>query len=233
MKEFMWKTAYHATRMGVVVPLRTILRASATLEGVLPPMRPLYLAPVHRTPADTGAIGSVIPEYISYVSTDSFGNKRWINAVQECWTLAMGGVILTQIDETRPLRERREETVRIGRNLRSDMFERLDRRLIIAGFSQGEYQRNDVSSINHGLFNILQRWEEINKVRVPIVPVGLDYGGDVKMLPHMPRWQVPDFGTRITVRLGEPVHFEDKSSVQLADIVMREAAQLSRIPYNA
>ena len=202
------------------------------------------LAPVHRTSADVFALAESSSEFISFVSTDSFGHNGVINFIQKQMTTAIGTVVWHEAGIDNP---RKRAVV-----LAKDVEDRLDRRLITAAFTQGEYQFDSVESIEEGLIGLLKRYEtrhlkqKGHELKIPIVPVGIEYNrkGDgleqsavgrwlSKWIPFTPNWTIPAFRTRITVRYGSPHYFEGQTVRELAEEVMKEAAELSRIPYEA
>ncbi len=202
------------------------------------------LAPVHRTSADVFALAEASEELISFVSTDSFGHNGVINFVQRKMTAAIGTVIWHESGIDNP---RKRAVV-----LAKDVEDRLDRRLITAAFTQGEYQYDSVESIEEGLIGLLKRYEtrhlkqKGHELRIPIVPVGIEYNRKgkgleqsavgkwvSKWIPFTPNWTIPAFRTRITVRFGTAHYFEGQTARELAVEVMREAAELSGIPYEA
>ena len=244
LKENWWRFNYHVMRLGFVTVAKNALKLSARVEGDIPNVRPLLLAPVHRSSADVYALAHVSREFISFISTDSFGHNRPINFLQKHATKATGAVIWNESGITNPRRR--------AVALANDIEDRLDRRLIVAVFTQGEYQQDSVESIEEGLIGLLHRYEKRNlaqkghELRIPIVPVGIEYDrsghGFVqsrifhwlsKHVPFTPNWTIPGFGTRVTVRFGSTHYFEDLSPRDLTEKIMREAASLSGIPYEA
>lgn len=244
IKENWWRLNYHAVRLVAIPVVKRAMRIKIRAEGELPITRPLLLAPVHRTSVDTYAITNVVDEFISYVSTDRFGHSGIVNYFQKQGTRAIGSVIW----QSGGITNTRQRAVALAH----DVEDRLDRRLIVAAFTQGEYQTMSVESIEDGLVGLLRRYEVRNQqdkrhdIRIPVVPVGIYYdrkgqgfglSKTIKWLtehvPFFPRWVVPSFGTEIVVRFGELQYFEDRSAREVTDIVMREAARLSGIPYHA
>lgn len=243
MRRKWWKTNYHAFRLGIITPWKRILRYEMRFEGSIPNTRPVMLVPVHRTSIDIFAISHVAKDFISYVSTDDFGHNRLANTAQERLTSALGSIVWHE----NGMSNRRARAVALAR----DVEKRLDDRLIIAAFTQGEYQPQSVDTIEDGLIALLKRYEGRHfkqsgqKFRIPIVPVGLEYDLNKKGLVHsrfarrladyvplIPRWTVPAIGSKITVRFGTPHYLDDQEPEELTRTVMREAAALSNIPYN-
>jgi len=200
------------------------------------------LAPVHRTSADVFALAHVSGELISFVSTDSFGHNGVINFIQKNATAAMGTVIWHEEGIHNP---RKRAIV-----LAKDVEDRLDRRLITAAFTQGEYQYDSVKSIEEGLIGLLKRYEtrhlkqKGHELKIPVVPVGIEYDRKGKGLeqsavgkwitrwiPFTPNWTIPALRTKIIVRFGTPQYFENQTPRELTESVMKEAARLSNIPY--
>ncbi len=200
------------------------------------------LAPVHRTSADVFALAHVSGELISFVSTDSFGHNGVINFIQKNATAAMGTVIWHEKGIHNP---RKRAIV-----LAKDVEDRLDRRLITAAFTQGEYQYDSVKSIEEGLIGLLKRYEtrhlkqKGHELKIPVVPVGIEYDRKGKGLeqsavgkwitrwiPFTPNWTIPALRTKIIVRFGTPQYFENQTPRELTESVMKEAARLSNIPY--
>ncbi len=200
------------------------------------------LAPVHRTSADVFALAHVSGEFLSFVSTDSFGHNGVINFIQKNATAAMGTVIWHEEGIHNP---RKRAIV-----LAKDVEDRLDRRLITAAFTQGEYQYDSVKSIEEGLIGLLKRYEtrhlkqKGHELKIPVVPVGIEYDRKGKGLeqsavgkwitrwiPFTPNWTIPALRTKIIVRFGTPQYFENQTPRELTESVMKEAARLSNIPY--
>jgi 1-acyl-sn-glycerol-3-phosphate acyltransferase len=242
VKENWWRFNYHAIRLGFIPVTKRALLLSSRVEGEIPNIRPIMLAPVHRTSADVFALSHVTREFISFVSTDSFGHNGVINFIQKKVTAAMGTVIWQEGGIGNP----RKRAVALAK----DVEDRLDRRLITAVFTQGEYQYSSVKSVEDGLLGLLKRYEvrhlkqKGHELRIPIVPVGIEYdrrGKGLeqsavgkwisKWIPFTPNWTIPAVRTKITVRFGTPHYFEGQSSRALTEVVMREAAALSNIPY--
>ncbi len=244
IKENWWRFNYHAIRLGFIPVAKRALLLKSSVEGEIPNIRPIMLAPVHRTSADVFALAESSSELISFVSTDSFGHNGVINFVQRQMTAAIGTVIWHKSGIDNP---RKRAVV-----LAKDVEDRLDRRLITAAFTQGEYQFDSVESIEEGLIGLLRRYEtrhlkqKGHELKIPIVPVGIEYNRTgrgleqsavgrwvEKWIPFTPNWTIPAFRTRITVRYGSPYYFEGQSVRELAEEVMKEAAELSGIPYEA
>jgi hypothetical protein len=244
IKENWWRFNYHTLRLGFIPVAKRGLLLKSSSEGEIPNIRPIMLAPVHRTSADVFAVAEASKEFISFVSTDSFGHNKLINFIQKTWTTAIGTVVWHEDGIDNP----RKRAVALAK----DVEDRLDRRLITAAFTQGEYQFDSVESIEEGLIGLLKRYESRylkqkgHELKIPIVPVGIEYnrGGRglqqsavgrwvSKWIPFTPNWTVPAFRTRVTVRFGSPHYFEGQSARELAVEVMKEAAVLSGIEYEA
>lgn len=242
LKENWWRFNYHMMRLVNIPVAKRALLLRSRVEGEIPNIRPILLAPVHRTSADVYAIAHVSPEFVSFVSTDSFGHNKAINFLQKHATTALGSVIWQENGISNP----RARAVALAK----DVEDRLDRRLIVAAFTQGEYQYDSVESVEEGLIGLLRRYEKRHlkekghELRIPIVPVGIEYdrkgrglkeSGMAKWLskwiPFYPQWTIPAFRTRIVVRFGTPHYFDDQTPRQLTELVMKEAAELSNIPY--
>ena len=239
-----WECNYKALLYGGIAPSRHALRFDVHSEGSLPSRRPLMLVPVHRTSIDTFVIAYFVREFISYVSTDAFGHGRFANAVQRYLTTALGSVVWKQ----KGISNRRARAVALAR----DVERRLDSGKIVAVFTQGEYQPDSVDSFEDGALGLLERYDKHieketgRRLQTQVVPVGLeyDYAGRglvqsdfadrlATYLPGFPRWHVPALGSTITVRFGEPHYLDDQSALQLTHDVMKDAAELSNIPFRA
>lgn len=244
IKENWWRLNYHSVRLIGGPVFRKVWRIKVSSEGEIPNIRPVLLAPIHRTSIDTYAISYVVKEFISYVSTDNYGHASCVNYIQKLATKAMGSVIWQSSGMTNP----RRRAVALAR----DVEDRLERRLIVAAFAQGEYQPSSVESVEDGLVGLLRRYEQRDQqmkghdLRIPITPVGIEYrhGEEglklskfaqwlVSHIPYFPDWIVPAIGSNIIVRFGETHYFDSLNSRDLTETIMREAAELSRIPYNA
>ena len=242
VKENWWRFNYHLLRLGFIPVSKRALLLSSRVEGEIPNIRPILLAPVHRTSADVFALAHVSGELISFVSTDSFGHNGVINFIQKNATAAMGTVIWHEEGIHNP---RKRAIV-----LAKDVEDRLDRRLITAAFTQGEYQYDSVTSIEEGLIGLLKRYEtrhlkqKGHELKIPVVPVGIEYDRKGKGLeqsavgkwitrwiPFTPNWTIPALRTKIIVRFGTPQYFENQTPRELTESVMKEAARLSNIPY--
>ena len=243
IKENWWRLNYHFIRLGAVPPARLAFRYKVRSEGEIPNTRPVFLAPVHRTSIDIYALAYLSREFISFVSTDSYGHSRVVNYLQRQSTKAMGSVIWQKTG----IANVRNRAVALAH----DVDDRLDRRLIVAAFTQGQYQPDSVESVEDGLIGLLRRYEvrhlklKGHELRIPIVPVGIEYnanGNGLRLskfsgwlesnLPKFPGWSVPAAKSEIVVRFGEPLYFDGRSPRELTETVMREAACLSNIPYN-
>ncbi len=213
-------------------------------EGNLPEARPLLLVPVHRTSIDIYAISYFIKDFVSYVSTDSYGHNRIANAIQKRLTSALGSVVWQQ----KGVANRRKRAVMLAQ----DVERRLSNGQIVAAFTQGRYEPNSVESFEDGILGLVRRFEEKHNrgagdpIRIPIVPVGIEYdfrgNGLVpsrfasrlaRYLPLFPSWDVPAIGSSVMIRFGQPRFFDEASIQDLTREVMREAAELSRIPFVA
>ena len=242
VKENWWRFNYHAIRLGFIPVTKRALLLSSRVEGEIPNIRPIMLAPVHRTSADVFALSHVVGEFISFVSTDSFGHNGVINFIQKKSTAAVGTVIWQEDGIDNP----RKRAVALAK----DVEDRLNRRLITAVFTQGEYQYDSVTSIEDGLVGLLERYEvrhlkqKGHELRIPIIPVGIEYDRKgkgleqsavgkwiSKWIPFAPNWTIPAVRTKIIVRFGTPHYFEGQSPREMTEIVMKEAAILSNIPY--
>jgi hypothetical protein len=243
VKENWWRLNYHAVRLAAVPVVKRILRVKVIHKGELPNIRPLFIAPVHRTSVDMYVIANGIGEFISYVSTDAFGHSKLVNFVQRQATRSLGSVIW---QESGIANTRQRAVV-----LAHDVEDKLDRRLIVAAFTQGEFQFDAVDSVEEGLIGLLRRYEarhlrdKGHELKIPIVPVGIEYQHGQKGLalsrsfrwmtrhiPYFPNWAVPAFGSTIIVRFGEPHYFDGRGAKVMTHIVMRDAAELSNIPFN-
>lgn len=244
-KENWWRLNYHVLRLVTVPVFKRALRITVKSEGEIPNVRPVLLAPIHRTSIDTYAISYVVKEFISYVSTDNYGHAGGVNFLQEQATKAMGSVIWHRTGMDNP----RQRAVALAR----DVEDRLERRLIVAAFTQGEYQPFSVKSVEEGLIGLLRRYElrdqkrKGHELRIPITAVGIEYAhrddGEFRQskfaqwladhIPYFPTWIVPAMGSTVTVRFGETHYFDSLNSRELTEKIMREAATLSRIPYEA
>ena len=214
-----------------------------SVYGSLPDTRPLFLAPVHRTSVDIYAIADVTNEFVTYVSTDTYGHNRVANWAQKVLTKALGSVVWQESG----LANRRARAVALTR----DVDYRIDNGMIVGFFAQGEYQPDSVESIEPGLFGLLQRYSSRTALplrfgnEVTVVPVGLSYDGGGKGLaqsrladflnkyvPLFPHWSVPARNTHVKVSFGAPRQFGGEDVGDFTARIMIEAARLSDIPYN-
>ena len=242
LKENWWRFNYHVIRLGFIPVAKRALLLSSRVEGEIPNIRPIMLAPVHRASADVFALAEISGEFISFVSTDSFGHNGVINFIQKQITSNVGTVIWQEDGIGNP----RKRAVELAKNVE----DRLDRRLITAAFTQGEYQYDSVESIEEGLIGLLRRYEtrhlkqKGHELRIPIVPIGIEYDRKGKGLEHSavgkwiskwipftPNWSVPALRTKVTIRIGKAHYFEGQTPREMTEIVMKEAAELSNIPY--
>lgn len=239
-----WKCNTNIVRYLLVQPAKLILDYDLFVEGSLPDSRPVFLAPVHRTSIDIYAISYALRDLVSYVSTDSFGHSSVANAIQKQLTTALGSVVWEQS----AIKSERQRAVELTRAVEG----RLQQNLIVAAFTQGSYQTQAVDSVEDGVLGMLQRYEARyerqtgEKISIPIVPVGIEYDyrdrgltfartADrlANLIPLFPRWTVPSFGSTVTVRFGEPEFIDGRTPEAATKSVMRRAAELSNIPYNA
>ena len=237
-----WRCNYQALRYAVVAPAKIVLGYDLFVEGSIPESRPVLLVPVHRTSIDIYAISYALGDLVSYVSTDAFGHSSLANAVQKQLTMALGSVVW----EESAIRNERERAVVLTRQVE----QRLAYELVVAVFAQGQYQPHAVETIEDGILGMLQRYEaryqRIHGERksIAIVPVGIEYDFEgqglkfartadrlAKLIPMFPRWTVPAFGSTVTVRFGEPQYLDSRSPQNVTADVMRQAAELSKIPF--
>ena len=242
MREKWWRFNYWLLKTVVVPVAKLILRIDTEVVGELPVTRPVFLAPVHRTSVDIYAVGYVTDEFISFVSTDSFGHNRYVNWIQKQLTRSLGSVIWQQRGQVNV----RQRAVLLAR----DVDDRLDRRFVVAAFTQGEYQPHSVDTLEDGLLGLLSRYERRHRIQkghdlhIPIVPVGITYDHNGQGLtfsrtfrwladhvPLFPAWSIPTIKSKIVVTFGQPHYFDGRNSVQLTEVVMRSAAELSGMPY--
>ena len=243
VKENWWRLNYHAVRLVAVPIVKKLLRVEVIHEGELPNIRPLFLAPVHRTSVDMYVIANGVGEFISYVSTDAFGHNKFVNFMQRQATRSLGSVIWQESG----IANTRQRAVALAH----DVEDKLDRRLIVAAFTQGEFQYDSVDSVAEGLIGLLLRYEarhlrdKGHELKIPIVPIGIEYrhgkkglalsrscGWMIRHLPYFPNWAVPAFGSKIIVRFGDPHYFDGRGARVVTHIVMRDAAHLSNVPFN-
>ncbi len=109
------------------------------------------------------------------------------------------------------------------------MFDAFSRGNIVAGFPQAHFSK-PISESKCGLIELVSLYERIPNRRVPIIPAGIEYNISFGILP-LRYLRFPFPGTSVTVRFGEPKQLDGKSPKELTEIVMSEAAELSRIPY--
>ncbi len=234
---------YNSFRRFVIVPWWFIFRYKLRIEGYVPATRPVMLAPVHRTAIDTFAISYSTPKIVSFVSTDTFGHSWLINALQRRATTSLGSVVWKESGISNSRQRAVVLTKAVGQKLSED--------LIVAAFTQGRYQSHAVESIEEGIIGMVRRYASRHnkltgqELRVQVIPVGIEYDfrgrGLVfsktaerlaRFIPLFPKWPVPAFGSKITVRFGEPHYSDDGSPVDVTRSVMQEAAALSNIPFS-
>ncbi len=111
------------------------------------------------------------------------------------------------------------------------MFHSFDEGSILFGFPQACYQK-DVSRLEPGLVGLAGLYERKTGKGVSIIPVGIKYGSssEPKIFP-LRYLRFPFPGTSVTVSFGEPKHLDGHSPKELTEIVMKEAAELSNVPY--
>ncbi len=79
-------------------------------------------------------------------------------------------------------------------------------------------------------------YESSSGRRVSFVPTGIEYRFPKhfpEIMPLLPSFMFPCPGTAVILRFGEPKYIGERGPKELTEIVMREAAELSRIPYKA
>jgi hypothetical protein len=198
---------------------------------------------VHRTSVDIYVIADVTKQFVTYVSTDTYGHNRVVNWAQKVLTKALGSVVWQESG----LANRRARAVALTR----DVDYRIDNGMIVGFFAQGEYQPDSVETIEPGLFGLLQRYSSRTAKpfrfgkEVTVVPVGLSYDcrgkglaqsrfADFlsKYVPLFPHWSAPARNTHVTVSFGEPHQFGGEDVGDFTARIMIEAARLSDIPYN-
>jgi len=113
------------------------------------------------------------------------------------------------------------------------LFEHLDRDTLVVVFPQGKIEEKGVKTFKSGITELIRIYELKQGREVNIIPGGIEYQfpkGLPKKIP-IPTSKFPFPGTKATLRIGKPKHIHGRDSMELTEIVMREAARLSNINY--
>ena len=113
------------------------------------------------------------------------------------------------------------------------LFRHWDEESIVVVFPQGVFEDGKVSHVSSGIAKIVEIYEQGRGRQVSIIPVGIEYEPP-KRLPKrapVPLFKFPFPGTKATLRFANPEHLDGRSPQELTQIVMQEAARLSRLDY--
>ena len=113
------------------------------------------------------------------------------------------------------------------------LFEHLNRDSLVVVFPQGDFEDDRVSIFKSGIAKLVEIYERRRGRRVLIIPTGIEYKPP-KRLPKrapVPIFNFPFPGTKVTLRFANPKHLDGRSPKELTQIVMQEAARLSRLDY--
>jgi len=112
------------------------------------------------------------------------------------------------------------------------LFHILDRKGVIVNYPQGRLEAGQVSDLRYSVSRLLAMYTGPERP-LSVIPVGIEQVTPSR-LPDMvptPLFHFPFFGTQVTVRFGTPISFENRDAEDLTQTVMREAAELSNLPY--
>lgn len=113
------------------------------------------------------------------------------------------------------------------------LFEHLDRDSLMVAFPQGVFENDKVSYVKSGIAKLAQIYEQSRKKEVAIIPAGIEY----KIPKHLPKtsplpiFKIPFPGTTAILRFASPKRLDGRDPKELTDIVMQEAAMLSKLNY--
>ncbi len=185
---------------------------SLSFEGELPKERPAIIAPPHQNHFDPVALVMAIDEYVGFVYVYNLKAKI---------ASSISGIHLNGVrTKVHGLRFKR-------------FFEFLDRKYLVAAFPQGTFQKEKVISFKSGIARLVQDYNSLRQKNTPFIPAGIEYKSP-NYLPDIlpiPFTKIPLPGTSVTVRFGKPKYLDGRTPKELTEIVMREAAELSNIPY--
>ncbi len=186
---------------------------SLKIEGELKKEGARVLLPTHQCSLDPIALMRGINDYLAFSYLAGFKS-----AFLAFFGLSIGGI-------------------RVKNNYMRyhPFFTHLKRGSLIVAFPQGDvsFPQRQVSSYKTGIARLVQMHESSTGERVSFVPIGIEYQFP-KHLPEimpLPFFKFPCFGTAVIIRFGEPKYLDGRTPKELTEIVMKEAAELSRIPY--
>lgn len=185
------------------------------VEGDLPKEGPRILVVPHQNTLDSLSLMRGIDEYIAFVYSTYQIKKAIALKVIPYHT---GGIRV------------KKSYVYFKR-----LFEHFDRDSLVVVFPQGDFENDCISIFNPGIAKLVEIYGQRRGREVTIIPTGIEY----KLPKHLPkRAFVPIFtfpfpGTMATVRFGKPKHMDGRNPKELTEIVMQEAARLSKLDYVA
>lgn len=189
------------------------LHYKVEVEGQLPKEGPRVLVLPHQNSLDSLSLMRGIDEYIAFVYS-TYQIKKAI--ALKFIPYHIGGIRV------------KESYVYFQR-----LFEHFDRDSLVIVFPQGDFEDDCVSTFNSGITKLVQIYEQRRRRKIAIIPVGIEYQyprGLPKTMP-VPVFTFPFPGTMTTIRFGEPKQLDTKNHKELTEIVMREAAALSKLDY--
>ena len=207
-----WFKNYYRTRKAANVAFRALYRLN--VEGEPFGIGPVLLMPAHQTNADGSSLMNAIEGPLAFVYSYRMGFhfpiiSPWFRDI----LYNIGGI---------EVRKRHFDFERF--------FSNLANRIPIVAFPN-ECQPGAIGSFKTGIATLVSRYEESHKEQVAFVPVGIEY----RTLKHfgMPAsfFHFPPPGTVITVRFGNPLYLAGTGPEKLTELVMRENAKLSKVPY--
>ena len=214
-----WKRNYFRIR-SIHNAIGIAMQYRITSEGELPTTSPTLIMAAHQTTIDHLALMKIIPDYLAFVFSVEFPLNRKLQRFAD----AMGAVLI---------RRPKDYSAQLIQYKR--LFRHFDNDGIVVGFPQGNQQHSEVSKVNSGLVRLVEMYEKQTGRQISIVPTGVAYesprGG--LTLIRSPMLRIPSFKTQITVNFGESQYLTNKTPEKLTEIVMRDAAALSNIPYRA
>lgn len=185
----------------------------ADVEGDLPKEGPRVLVLPHQNSLDGLSLMRGIDEYIAFVySTYEIGKDIALRLIP----YHIGGIRI------------KKSYVYFQR-----LFKHLDRNSLVVIFPQGRFEEDHVSAFSLGIAELVQAYEQRRGRKVTIIPAGIEY----QFPEHLPkRAPVPLFkfpfpGTRAIIRFGSTENLDGRNSKELTEIVMQEAARLSKLNY--
>jgi hypothetical protein len=207
-----WERDYAVVSVLTGIAHKSLYRL--VVEGDIPKSGPRMLIAPHQFSLDAISIMRAVDDKVVFIYGKYDGRKRRI--------------IDAAIDRIGSIQANSRHVQR------RRFFEHMNEETVIAGFPQGIFQVAGVESVSDGIVHLGRMYEAHTGSSVAFIPAGIEYG-HTNRLPKrapIPVFNFPFPSTKVTVRFGQPEFLDGRTPAELTEVVMRESARLSNLPYN-